>query len=227
QDYPLAIEWIRKAAEQGLPGAQVNLGYCYEKGRGVEKDLAQAKLWYEKAADQGHKKAKNRLKWVREALKKATQDGGDFDFGIYWLNYAEESGRTGVPVTGWYTGREWLVKRLRPGDRIWLFVGGSALGDTQAPHRGYVAQLLVVNGWDDNDEEGGSRFFIEGDADRCVLVTPPLLVDDVFRQLSAPAEQHIGTARQTPFQLDEGQQAALLARLQKERPAVYAVATQR
>jgi hypothetical protein len=59
-------------------------------------------------------------------------------------------------------------------------------------------------------------------ADRCLLVTPPLLVDDVFRQSSASAEQHIGTARQTPFQLDQAQQAALLARVQKERPQVYA-----
>ncbi|OAD21739.1 Sel1 domain-containing protein repeat-containing protein [Candidatus Thiomargarita nelsonii] len=44
-----AIHWFRLAAEQGLAGAQATLGNLYEQGRGVEKDLEEAKRWYAKA----------------------------------------------------------------------------------------------------------------------------------------------------------------------------------
>jgi TPR repeat protein len=30
-----AVEWYRKAAEQGVPDAQSNLGLMYKKGQGV------------------------------------------------------------------------------------------------------------------------------------------------------------------------------------------------
>lgn len=48
-----AVEWYRKAAEQGLAKAQCNLGVCYENGEGVAKDQAIAVQWYRKAAEQG------------------------------------------------------------------------------------------------------------------------------------------------------------------------------
>ena len=37
------------------------LGECYRRGRGIEKDIEMAKYWYRKAAEQGHKKAKEAL----------------------------------------------------------------------------------------------------------------------------------------------------------------------
>jgi TPR repeat protein len=40
-----AVTWLRKAADQGQPDAQFLLGLCYEQGRGVEKDLAEAYKW--------------------------------------------------------------------------------------------------------------------------------------------------------------------------------------
>ena len=52
---------IRERAAQGDASAQNNLGDMYYKGRGVEQDLSQAKLWFEKAAAQGHAKAKEML----------------------------------------------------------------------------------------------------------------------------------------------------------------------
>jgi TPR repeat protein len=53
QDYKQAAAWYRKAAEQGLAGAQVCLAGLYERGEGVQKDHAQAMRWYRKAAEQG------------------------------------------------------------------------------------------------------------------------------------------------------------------------------
>ena len=53
KDYPTALAWFRKAADQGFAKAQYNLGLMYELGDGVARDYAQAMIWYRKAADQG------------------------------------------------------------------------------------------------------------------------------------------------------------------------------
>jgi TPR repeat protein len=52
KDYPEAVKWFRKAAEQNLPIAQNNLGLCYQNGQGVTKDYPEAVKWYRKAAEQ-------------------------------------------------------------------------------------------------------------------------------------------------------------------------------
>ena len=36
------LKWIFLAANQGLDGAQFDLGYCYEKGKGVKQDYAES-----------------------------------------------------------------------------------------------------------------------------------------------------------------------------------------
>jgi TPR repeat protein len=51
QDYETSVYWTRKAAEQNNAPAQSNLGLAYEKGRGVEKDLSEAYMWYQLASD--------------------------------------------------------------------------------------------------------------------------------------------------------------------------------
>lgn len=56
-----AVEWFRKAAEQGHAGAQYELGWCYSHGRGVKKDLKKAVEWFRKAADQGYDAAQCEL----------------------------------------------------------------------------------------------------------------------------------------------------------------------
>ena len=42
----------KKLAQQGLPSAQIKLGYLYEQGLGVVRDYNQALLWYTKASEQ-------------------------------------------------------------------------------------------------------------------------------------------------------------------------------
>lgn len=143
---------------------------------------------------------------------------------------AFESAYHGRPVIGWLTSREWLVNRLHRGDRIWLFIGGDACGDEKAPCRGCLAQLLVVDKWGDYAKHrpgvrGSPRFHIHGDVKRCVLVKRPALVDSILRKPEIDAEQHIGVARQTPFELDGGQVAEFLALLSKEYPEVHKAAT--
>jgi uncharacterized protein len=53
-DYREASKWFQLAANQGLSGAQVGLGFLYDIGLGVEKDFDQAARWYGLAAAQGN-----------------------------------------------------------------------------------------------------------------------------------------------------------------------------
>jgi TPR repeat protein len=55
------VEWCQKEAEQGNAEAQFELGWRYEHGRGVPKDVRKAVEWYRKAAAQGNKSAQNAL----------------------------------------------------------------------------------------------------------------------------------------------------------------------
>lgn len=51
QDLREAMRWYRKAAEQGHPTAQLNLGALYENGEGgIPHDVVRAHMWYSLAA---------------------------------------------------------------------------------------------------------------------------------------------------------------------------------
>lgn len=53
QDRGKSVEWLSKAAEQGLDVAQANLGIMYCTGYLVRQDMAEGLKWLHKAADQG------------------------------------------------------------------------------------------------------------------------------------------------------------------------------
>ena len=53
EDASQAVEWIRKAADQGFARAQCYLGIMYDKGNGMPANNAEAVKWYRKAAEQG------------------------------------------------------------------------------------------------------------------------------------------------------------------------------
>ena len=65
QDFDVAAEWYRKAAEKGVGDAQYRLGKLYEMGEGVPEDMEYAFGWYAVAAHVGNAKA-------AEALETAT-----------------------------------------------------------------------------------------------------------------------------------------------------------
>ena len=63
QDWPEAVKWFRRAAEEwGRPEAMFRLGTMYEMGYGVAKDVSEALKWYQKAADGGDSKGAECLK---------------------------------------------------------------------------------------------------------------------------------------------------------------------
>jgi TPR repeat protein len=54
QNLELAASWYRKAAKQGNPRGEFNLGVMYHHGKGVEQNLEVAVSWYSKSAAQGY-----------------------------------------------------------------------------------------------------------------------------------------------------------------------------
>ncbi len=76
QDYKLAGEWFRKAAEKSIPQAQYKLGDLYFKGRGVPKDYEFAYVWFSVGSAHNHKLSmaavdKAKAKLSEEELKAA------------------------------------------------------------------------------------------------------------------------------------------------------------
>ena len=63
QDYKEAAKWYKQSALGGDAAGQYALGLIYESGsRGVDKNVTEAKLWYQKSAEQGYEEAIERLK---------------------------------------------------------------------------------------------------------------------------------------------------------------------
>ena len=52
-DHATAFLKFRSAAEQGIPGAQHNLGLMYDRGEGIAEDYKEAMRWYLLAVGQG------------------------------------------------------------------------------------------------------------------------------------------------------------------------------
>jgi TPR repeat protein len=58
---PEAVYWYRKAAEQGYPPAEYDLGRMLVDGRGARKNEAEAEVWFRRAAEKGIREAQTRL----------------------------------------------------------------------------------------------------------------------------------------------------------------------
>jgi len=118
QKYLEIERWVRKAAEQGIPRAQLWLGGIYEGGYGEAKNPVEAMKWYRKAAEQGYGEAQVALaEKYREGRIVAKDDaesakllGSAADHGYapaqYSLGEMYAAGR-GVPADsvaayGWY-----------------------------------------------------------------------------------------------------------------------------
>ena len=84
-DYAGAVAIWRPLAEKGDPDAEFNLGQAYRLGRGVPTNLAAAKTWFERAANQGHIDAQTTLGLL------LFQNGEQID-GLKWLKQAAEQG---------------------------------------------------------------------------------------------------------------------------------------
>ena len=67
-----SIKNLLKKAEQGDAQSQFLAGMVFEKGLGIEKDIVQALVWYQKAMDQGHREAKGQFEKLTGSTQKTT-----------------------------------------------------------------------------------------------------------------------------------------------------------
>jgi uncharacterized protein len=67
-DYASAAAWFRKAAEQGLPQAQLQLGSMLKEGKGIPVDKAEAYFWLVLSYEAGNQTAAESLKGLETAL---------------------------------------------------------------------------------------------------------------------------------------------------------------
>jgi TPR repeat protein len=56
-NYELSLKFFRYAADKGLSCALCRVGYCYQAGEGVKKDMTEAAKYFKLAADQGNSRA--------------------------------------------------------------------------------------------------------------------------------------------------------------------------
>ncbi len=66
--YVRAIEFLRPAAEEGIPTAQNAVGVAYRYGLGVAQDSVEATKWFKLAAARGLKLAKDNLYQMARVL---------------------------------------------------------------------------------------------------------------------------------------------------------------
>ncbi|MBT4711391.1 MAG: sel1 repeat family protein [Alphaproteobacteria bacterium] len=89
EDYETAMkEWL-PLAEQGVAGAQSNIGDMFSNGLGMERDDTQAFFWHIKAAEQGVVKS---IFFVGAALAAGQGVEKDLVEGTKWLLLAQRVG---------------------------------------------------------------------------------------------------------------------------------------
>jgi len=91
------------AASDGNPKAQMLLGQLYFNGEGVDRDLAHALYWYNKAAESGFADAQFRLGMLYHSGKNGVER--NLDSAYKWLTKALENGRQDAKEI-----LEWLYK---------------------------------------------------------------------------------------------------------------------
>ena len=74
---------------QGWAEAELNLGYCYELGKGVQQDLGQAVVWYWYAANHGNATAMYNLASCYEYGKGIQKN---HDQAVLWISYSSMYG---------------------------------------------------------------------------------------------------------------------------------------
>jgi TPR repeat protein len=88
-DFSVALEWLKKAAEQGLPIAQFVVAHMLLNGHGVPKDPLSGLFWYEKAATNDFTTAQYCLGYEFFEGKTVPQD---FETAYKWLKKAALKG---------------------------------------------------------------------------------------------------------------------------------------
>jgi S1-C subfamily serine protease len=99
-------KWITKAAEQGYPQAEMNLGSLFAQGKGVRQNFSRAVFWSRKAAEQGDSDAQQNLGEIYAEGKLARSD---YVEAYKWFSLAVAQGNKVAT-----TERDELAEKMSP-----------------------------------------------------------------------------------------------------------------
>ena len=88
QNYDMAGEWYRRAAERGVAAAQSQLGALYANGQGVPQSYEEAVQWYQ-SAQQGDALAQFQLGVLYANGQGVPQS---YEDAVQWYQRAAEQG---------------------------------------------------------------------------------------------------------------------------------------
>lgn len=155
-DHAAAAAAWRPLAEAGEAEAQARLGFLYEKGRGVARDLGEAVRWYRAAAHQGHATAQYSLGRLHELGHGVARDAAA---ALAWYRKAALQGhakaryKLGLAYAGGHgIGRDyrlavgWLGRALDqgygPAGRVLENLGAAGRAAHERGDRALAARLL-------------------------------------------------------------------------------------
>jgi hypothetical protein len=151
-DYAQALSVFSALARQGDPEATAWLGYLYEQGQGVAKDVTAAARWYQAAAEKGHAWGQNQLgslRWYRAAAEQGWAPA-QFNLGTMyhsgrgvpmdvaearrWYRLAAEQGNAGGQYgLGWlYEHGEGVAKDVGEAKRLYELSAAQGNADAKA-----------------------------------------------------------------------------------------------
>ena len=127
-----ALEWYEKSVELGNPSSMCNLGYMYENGKGVEKDLSRAFDLYKKSAELGDCVGASNL---GNCYKNGYGTEVDLTLAFQWLEKAANSNVNGsefgmIKLAFMYLDGIGVEKDTKKA--LELFEKASSLGNTDA-----------------------------------------------------------------------------------------------
>lgn len=131
----IAVALLERAADAGLTDAELQLGYLYLMGIGVEADLAAARRWFEAAAAKGSARAMVQLAQTWRAPHTKPSEGAR---ALEWLTRAAEAGapdamaNAGFMAENGELGAPDLVRARAYFEQA--AQAGSALGQTKLAH---------------------------------------------------------------------------------------------
>ena len=85
KEYDQAFEWFKKAAEKGHTRAINNLGICYEKGHGTDRDWDIAQRLYTESAQKGSIQAMYNLGYLFFQLGHQNNKTSNFEKAAHWF----------------------------------------------------------------------------------------------------------------------------------------------
>jgi len=118
------IEELRERAEQGDAKAQYELGSCYERGKGVERNHEQAVEWFSRAAEQDFGPAKATISKFKDVARmRELAELGDaisqYQLGKYYFTSADSYVKRRVHLDeaaeSFGKAAEWLGKAAEQG----------------------------------------------------------------------------------------------------------------